>query len=93
MTNNDEQNVNLRDNIEKKMKTVMIYPISMFEQYFGTLWGLGKKYEDLTVNEKAFRDIWDDCRDEILDSGNRQIRNAKSEIKLYKVVKTGIKEG
>lgn len=81
-----EYNERLKRIAKKKMQTTMIYPLSQFEMVFGHFWGHGKSEDQLTEDEKMFREKWDTCRNNILDNGNRQIRNLLSEITRYDVV-------
>lgn len=75
----------LAKNIETKIRTTFIGNINTFEKYFGELFGCGKKTEDLTKDQKYFRSQWEQCRKEILDKGNNELRAAKSEINEYTV--------
>ncbi len=71
--------------IEKKFKTTMIGSLSRFEERFGELWGHGKKIEDLTEEERVWREIWDVTRTEVLNNGNNQLRAIKEESAHYDV--------
>lgn len=62
----------------------MVYPLSQFEMAFGELWGHGK--DELTEQEKIYRAKWDECRNNILNNGNRQIRNTMTELDMHDVV-------
>jgi len=68
-----------------KMKTSFIGAISSCENNFGFLWGHGKSEEDLTDEEQAMRQTWDEARAEILDNGNTQLRAALNEINNYSI--------
>jgi hypothetical protein len=82
-----------RDRLKKiigtKIQTTMIFPLSVFEAAFGTLWGYGKNEESLTEEEKVYRKKWNLCRESILNTGNQQKRNAFVEIDMYDVVWLG----
>lgn len=90
---------NLSSNINKKIKTTMIGSLSKFEEFFGFLWGHGKKEHELTEEERRFRGIWDLARTEVLNNGNNQIRAITEELKhhiiKYEKPKTffGLKDG
>lgn len=76
----------LRDIITKKMKTVMIYPLSQVEETFGILFGLGKEDNDLTHEEFEWREKYYKMREKILNLGNKNIRNMQEELSLYSVI-------
>ncbi len=76
----------LKKIIAKKIDTTMIFPLSQFEVEFGHLWGQGKDEAELTDQEKEFRDKWKKCRNNILNNGNQQKRNAGAEIDMYQVI-------
>ena len=67
---------------KKKVQTTMIGALHSIEQHFGFLWNV----EDPGVEEMEMKQIFEDLRSEILDRGNNQIRNLKSEISHYDVV-------
>lgn len=70
----------LRFYIEKRMQTIMIGAISKFEENFGHLWGhFLDEEEPLTTEQLAFADDWERTRNQILNQGNSQIRNAKDD--------------
>lgn len=75
----------LKKIIGKKFDTTMIFPLSEFEIEFGHLWGHGKPETELTEEEKKYRKKYNTCRDNILDNGNRQKKNAFTEINMYDV--------
>lgn len=75
----------LKVNIKKKIDTTMIFPLSQFEGFFGHLWGHGKLDNELSGEEKVFREKWIQCRRNILDNGNRQKDNCSTEIETYEV--------
>ena len=41
-----------------KFKTTMIGALAAFEENFGDLWGHGKSEQELTPEEKEYREIW-----------------------------------
>lgn len=75
----------LKKIIDKKFLTTTIYPLSQFENAFGKLWGHGKPEGSLTQEEKTYRKLWNDCRNDILNNGNHQRRNAMSEIDMNEI--------
>lgn len=81
----------LKSIIGKKFDTTMVYPLSQIEIAFGDLWGHGKDEESLTDDEKMIRKKWQECRNNILNNGNQQKRNAFAEIDMYKIVWEGYK--
>ena len=76
---------NLNINMKKKMKTIMIGAIAKFEKFFGNQWGFGKDDSECGQKEDEIFDIWEKCRQEILDLGNKQIRDTEAEIERYNV--------
>lgn len=61
-------------NIEKRFQTIMIGAISRFENTFGYLWNHGD--EPKNDAQYVFRDKWEDLRQDLLNHGNFQIRQA-----------------
>lgn len=76
----------LKKIIGKKIETTMIYPLSQFEMAFGHLWGNQKPESELTEEEKENRAKWKQCRNNILNNGNQQKRNANTELQMYDVI-------
>lgn len=76
---------NLIQNLKKKLNTIMIGAIAQFEKHFGKEWGYGKEDKDCGEQENSQFDIWEKCREEVLDLGNKQIRAAIKEIERYNV--------
>jgi len=74
--------------LEKKFKTTMIGAIVSLEETFGYLWGHGERYEDLNIEEKRFRNLWEKARNEILNKGNNQCRGALDELINYEISPT-----
>ena len=68
-----------------KIKTSFIGAISSCEKSFGFLWGHGKDDNQMTEQELAMREIWEEVRTEILDNGNTQLRAATNEIENYSI--------
>lgn len=72
----------LRFYMEKRIQTTMIGAIARIEQSLGFLWGHNKD-EPLTEKEEQFADIWDYLRNDILNYGNKQIRQLKEDFHKY----------
>jgi hypothetical protein len=70
----------LPDYIRKKVQTVFIGALSYFEEYFGELWGKGKRHDELTTEEFEMFKMWQSCRNAILNNSNRQLREIEKEI-------------
>lgn len=81
----DKYRERLKKIIGKKMDTVMIFPLSQFEAAFGELWGDKLPEESLTDSQKSMRVKWNKVRDNILNTGNHQKRNAFLELDNHKV--------
>lgn len=75
----------LKKIIGKKIDTTMIYPLSQIESAFGHLWGHGKPDSELTSEEKVMHRKWQECRNNILNNGNQQKRNAFAELDMHDV--------
>jgi len=71
--------------ITTKMRTTFIGALQSFEDYFGVLWGHGLAEEELTEEQMAFRDIWDQTRTEILNKSNGQLRALKTELANHEI--------
>ncbi|TXT66129.1 MAG: hypothetical protein BAJALOKI3v1_50129 [Promethearchaeota archaeon] len=76
----------LKKIMNKKFETVIIHPLSEFEQYFGFIWGHGKTDDKLTDNEREMRKRWQECRANILNYGHRKRSNAMKELDMHTVV-------
>jgi hypothetical protein len=66
------------------MQTINIGDIATVEKHLGFLWG-HKEYRELSPDEQVIKEKWELCRKEMLDKGNKQIRNTKEEIELYTI--------
>ncbi len=71
--------------IEKKMTTTFIGALARFETYFGQLWGHRRDRGELSEQELAWRELWEQCRTEVLNNGNNQLRAVEAELALYTV--------
>jgi hypothetical protein len=72
--------------VSKKLNTSFIGAIARMEVCFGHLWGHGKNEDECSPSELRARKVWDECRTEILNNGNNQIRAVKSEIRQYDIL-------
>jgi hypothetical protein len=82
---NNQYKERLKKIIGKKIETTMIYPLSQIEMVFGHLWGHNKPFSALTDDEKVNRGKWDQCRNNILNNGNQQKRNAFAELDMHTI--------
>lgn len=82
----------LLNNIRKKFDTTIIGSLAEFEKSFGYLWGCEFNedgnpyliaYNELDVDQKKWRDIWNETRTNILDNGGSNSRAAQNEISQY----------
>jgi hypothetical protein len=72
----------LASNMKKKIQTTMIGALSSIEDYFGFLW----EGDLLSQDQKSeIKNKFDSLRSEILDKGNRQLRNVDAELQDYNV--------
>lgn len=72
--------------LQKKITTSFIGALAKMESFVGTsLWGHGKPESECNANELAWRELWNECRTEILNNGNNQIRAVESELSQYDV--------
>ena len=69
--------------MKKRIQTTMIGAIARMERHFGHLWGQDKNEEDLTPEEEKFADMWDFTRNEILNHGNKQMREVVDDFYEY----------
>jgi hypothetical protein len=76
---------NLKRHIQTKFKTTMIGSLAKFEEAFGRLWGHGVESDQLTEEQKEYRELWQLVRTEILNQGNNQLRASLSEVDNHTV--------
>lgn len=69
--------------LKKRFQTTMIGALFEFEKTFGYLWGHDKDENDLTERELDFLDRWDFTRNQILNTGNHQLRKALNDLDKY----------
>ncbi len=82
----EEYKNRLKKIVGKKFDTTMIFSLSQFETAFGHMWGHGLESTRLTDEQKVMRDKWKQCRENILNNGNQQKRNAKTELDMHEVI-------
>jgi hypothetical protein len=73
----------LLNNISKKFNTTTIGSLAIIEDNFGFLWGHGLSYNELSEDQKDWREAWGEVRTKILDLGNSNLRASQSEIGQY----------
>lgn len=69
--------------IKKKFNNSFIGDLSKFETHFGSLWGHGKDEMVRTPEQEAWYELWQQCRTEILNNGNHQLRAVEMELNKY----------
>jgi hypothetical protein len=67
--------------LAQRVTTTLIGDIALIEQYFGVLWGHGKRDEERTDSELAWLAHWVECRRRLLDHGNDQKRLLEQELR------------
>lgn len=75
----------LRVAAQKKIDTTMIGAINKMEIFMGKQWGHGLEEDECTDAQLDWYEVWQQCRQEILDLGNKQKRSLISELDLYDV--------
>ena len=75
----------LLNNIKNKFDTTTIGSLAIMEEFFGELWGHGLRYNELTEEEKEWRETWDEARTKLLDLGNSNLRASQNEISQYTI--------
>jgi hypothetical protein len=78
--------VRLTKVISRKTTTSFIGAIAQVEKHLGVLWGHGKQDNKCSKDELAWRDIWERCRTEILNNGNKQVRAIERELDDHEIV-------
>lgn len=73
----------LKSTVDTRIKTAMIGSLSSIEKHFGKLFGYNE--ENLTPQQKEWKNIFEEMRSEILDKGNAQIRAFESDLSSYDV--------
>ena len=75
----------LLNNIKKKFDTTIIGSLAVMEEFFGELWGHGIRYNELTDDEREWREAWEEARTKLLDLGNSNSRASQNEISQYTI--------
>jgi hypothetical protein len=86
-TGNEYAKNKIKKTSQTKLKTAFIGAIDRFEESFGHLWGHGLDYGELSSEQKRWREVWEHCRDNVLDNGNDQLRSLLKEIEGYNITK------
>ena len=68
--------------LKKRVETTMIGALSSIEEHFSFLWDSDG---DLSEQQQAMYDTYQQVRSEILDKGNTQARNVDAELNQYEV--------
>ena len=72
-----DQNI-MKKLMETRIRTTMIGALSKMENNFGYLWGHFSN-DPLTEQQEKFADLWDYTRNQILNQGNKQIRQMRED--------------
>lgn len=95
MKNTKRNKQNSVDNLKRiaatKFKTTMIFPLSILEISFGSYWGQGLPEDQLTPEQLMNRKKWNECRNNILNMGNNQLRGFLNELDQYSILWEGYK--
>lgn len=93
----DDKKINLKRSKDKlraaakqKITTTMVGAIARCEEYFGELWGKHTREEDCNDEQLDYFLIWRECREEIFNHGNSQIRAIEKELDLYDIDYKGV---
>lgn len=82
----DDSKMRLKRIAAKKFRTCFIAALAEFENVFGLeVWGHQLPDSELTPQQRANRERWEQVRKNILDKGNAQLRSLGMEIDLHKV--------
>jgi hypothetical protein len=72
--------------VQKKVTTSFIGALAKVETYIGRkLWAHGSDVSQCTPTELAWREVWEQCRTEILNNGNAQLRAVENEVMQYEI--------
>ncbi len=82
-TRQTQEKLKLENSAITKIRTTMIGALAAFEKKFEFLWDS----DELTDEQLEMKNLYEEARQEILDLGNLQIRNIKTEMKNYTVDK------
>lgn len=67
-----------------KIKTTMIGALESIEKRLSKYWD-GDESVKLTNDQLALKNLYEEMRQEILDRGNKQIRNIETEFEQYEI--------
>lgn len=70
----------LKKKIKCSIETGSIGALATFEELFGEIFGHGKKYEELSEDQRDWRETWLDAREEILRRCANGVRLSIQEI-------------
>lgn len=88
----EESRLRLQALSNKKFKTCFVFAIAEFEKVFGLeVWGHGLPDSELTPQQRANKERWQQVRTSILNKGNTQARAMKAELNLHDVKFVGYK--
>ena len=92
----DSSKKRLLNNLKKKFDTTTIGSLAIVEDIFGELWGHGVHYNELTDEEKEWREDWNEARTKILDLGNlkkdfRDLKKGNQQNFFFKISEIFIK--
>ena len=80
----DKKRDQLRQDIEKCLKTTFIFALAEAERVFGHLWNNEEEDEaKLTPEQKVFDEKYEMYRKNVLDNGNKQLRILLGRIDKY----------
>jgi hypothetical protein len=69
-----------------KMRTTFIGSLSAIEKFFSELWEYDyQDGEEVSKRKRVWKEKWEQCRAEILNNGNNQLRAVDAEIDQYSV--------
>lgn len=71
--------------LRRKFQTTFVGDLALFEAHFGALWGHGLPPGGRSESQRAWLAVWEECRNEVLDNGNKQFRAVEAEVAQYAV--------
>lgn len=75
---------NLKNLIEKRMKTVMVGSLASFEEKFEQFWK-PEPGQKMTKEQELLQKLFQEVRSSILDKGNNQIRLLEKDLENFNV--------
>lgn len=76
---------NLANEIRKTINTIFVGAINKYEVFFGNEWGHGLEENKCSDEQLEKYEIWQQCRDEIMNLGNNMLRKLLKKIDSYEV--------